>query len=874
MVLQQTGRRVLGNLAAMTLLLPLSGCLVVSLQPFYDSRTTEFSAGLLGTWDQNDEKASLTIARGAWDAYDLTFVEGAKSTRFTAHLTRLADHLVLDLTTATGIEEPPVMVQAHWPFLIDQQGDALTVRVLDYDWFKNRLAQKPLAGLSAALDGEKNIVMTASTTAVRDWLARHVLSADVWEAPTTFQRRVEVPARTTAASAPPRETEPVIEQHEGDDYTRYELLAPETARFKIAYDVTATAAGARYYFNSIRKGSEATDEAVYDQMTGAKLSFKVVDDGQARAAGHVSAEPGTQYIQVTLPRPVPEGGEVRLRIDKTYKDALSYFREGPLIVFSRSLGIRRNAVVLPVGYELVACNVPAQVISEADGRIRVSVMNTGSGPIPLVVKARILPTPPAALTSPAPSAASAATAAAPAPAATAAPAPPTPRPSMESRLAERARQDREIVYFLQQPDTHAFALYHDYTERRAGTDSYLNVVRAGSRVSNPSARLLDTGETLKVETLTGEAITRAGLDIGETVNANTEVVVIPFPAVKPGQSLRLRIQETYTDAGRYYMDGNEMVWDRSLGRSRNAVVLPGGWYVTASSIPATVTLTEDGRVRLDYDNPRPDEVDVLLKARKRPTGPGRPTGAMVDYHVHVKGDLTLDEALRRSRETGIYYGIAINGGLGFPVNNDAGLEPFLHEMQGLPVYTAFQAEGREWVRLFTNVALEKFDYVFTDAMTWTDGNGKRMRLWIADDVGVIDDPQRFMDTLVDRATGIFANEPIDIYVNPTYIPEQLAADYDRLWTPARMKKIVDGLAANGIAMEINNRRRIPSAAFIRLARQSGVKFACGTNNAGAADLGRNEYCAEVVREHGLRAEDFWSPPGNGMKAVQRKPLLR
>ena len=45
-----------------------------------------------------------------------------------------------------------------------------------------------------------------------------------------------------------------------------------------------------------------------------------------------------------------------------------------------------------------------------------------------------------------------------------------------------------------------------------------------------------------------------------------------------------------------------------------------------------------------------------------------------------------------------------------------------------------------------------------------------------------------------------------------------------------MKTIVDGLAANGIAMEINNRYRIPSAAFIRLAKQAGVKFACGTNN--------------------------------------------
>ena len=109
----------------------------------------------------------------------------------------------------------------------------------------------------------------------------------------------------------------------------------------------------------------------------------------------------------------------------------------------------------------------------------------------------------------------------------------------------------------------------------------------------------------------------ARLDIGEPVRPDTEVVVIRFPAVKAGQSVRLRIQETYTDEGRYYLAGDELVWDRSLGRPRNAVVLPSGWYVTASSIPAVVGLTPDGRVRLDYDNPRPDEVAVLLKARRR-----------------------------------------------------------------------------------------------------------------------------------------------------------------------------------------------------------------------------------------------------------------
>jgi hypothetical protein len=401
---------------------------------------------------------------------------------------------------------------------------------------------------------------------------------------------------------------PIVERHEGDDYTRYELLTPESAQFRIAYEVTATRPGARYFFNIIRKGSEASDEAVYDLMTGQPLPWKVVTGSEARAAGQNNADQEANYIQVTLARPVPAGGETRLRIDKTYRDAKSYYREGDTIVFARGLGIKRNAVVLPAGYELIACNVPSQILSERDGRIAISFLNTYPVEAPLVVKARPLPKaggPPAA-------AATRGT-----PPASPAPAAPTSRPSIASRLGERAHQDREIVYFLQQPETHAFALYHDYTESRPGVDAYYNVVRAGSRASNPAARLLDTGEALKVETVKGSQLLAAKADVGEPITPDAEVVMIRFPAVQKGQSARLRISETYTDAGRYYMDGDEFVWDRSLGRPRNAVVLPAGWYITASSIPAVVTALDDGRLRLDYDNPRTDEIAVLLKGKKR-----------------------------------------------------------------------------------------------------------------------------------------------------------------------------------------------------------------------------------------------------------------
>ncbi len=395
---------------------------------------------------------------------------------------------------------------------------------------------------------------------------------------------------------------PLRAQSDGEDeYTRYELLAPETASFRILYDVTASTPGARFFFNPIRKGSVARDESVQDPATGQPLDFEVVSGTAAREAGQTDADPDTQYIRVRLPRPVPAVGEVRIRIDKTYEDKKSYFREGELLVFDRPLGIRKNAVVLPAGYELVSLNVPSQVLSEPDGRILVSFINTYPGSAPLVVKARALARP-----APAPEAPGSASA----PPAGGDPA------LVDAPVPERAREETEIVYFLQQPETHAFRLYHDFTERREGVDKYLNIVRAGSKVSQPSARLLDTGEELATSTLRGEEIEKAGLDV-DPIAPDTEVVVVRFPPVKRGQSHRLRIEETYTDPGRFGLVGDELVWHRSFGRPRNEVVLPDGWYLTVSSIPATISTESDGRVRLTFVNPRPDAIDVFLKARRR-----------------------------------------------------------------------------------------------------------------------------------------------------------------------------------------------------------------------------------------------------------------
>jgi hypothetical protein len=394
-------------------------------------------------------------------------------------------------------------------------------------------------------------------------------------------------------------------QTESDEYTRYELLEPGSSRFRIYYEVTATTAGATHYYNPIRKGSKASEESVLDAMTGKPLRFEVVKGETVRKDPLMAdADIDVDYIKVTLARPVPEQGGARVLILKTYQDAKSYSVDGDAIVFDRPLGVRRDKVVLPPGYEVVGLTVPSQVLTEKDGRIAISFLNGAEGQAPLVVRAKK----------------GARTGAAALPKGF------TEERSWESpfegeteqdRLSERAHQDREIVYFLQQPDTHAFMLYHDYTESRPGVNGYANVVRKGSTAANPSASILDTGERLQAREMSGADMAAMKINTGEAVDADARVVVIQFPAVRAGESVRLRIAETYTAPASYRLDGEDLLFDRSFGRPRNAVVLPSGWYLTFSAAPATISQLPDGRVRLDYWNERPEAVSVLLKARRR-----------------------------------------------------------------------------------------------------------------------------------------------------------------------------------------------------------------------------------------------------------------
>lgn len=268
------------------------------------------------------------------------------------------------------------------------------------------------------------------------------------------------------------------------------------------------------------------------------------------------------------------------------------------------------------------------------------------------------------------------------------------------------------------------------------------------------------------------------------------------------------------------------------------------------------------------ETPDPLTIDSVGDALTKLNQMGYP---LIDFHGHLKGGLTVDQVCEHGRRYGYNYGISPNCGLNFPVTNDSTLVAYYTSLAPEPVFKAMQCEGREWITLFSPAAISRFDYIFTDAMTWTDEKGRRMRLWIPSET-FVDDEQQFMEMLVGKIEAILNNEPVDIHVNPTYLPAEIAADYDRLWTPERMDRVIKALKDNDVALEINARFKIPSLAFIKRAKAAGVKFSLGTNNADNTDLNRLEYCIKIIKEAGIMPQDIFIPRPAGDKKVLKKGL--
>lgn len=263
---------------------------------------------------------------------------------------------------------------------------------------------------------------------------------------------------------------------------------------------------------------------------------------------------------------------------------------------------------------------------------------------------------------------------------------------------------------------------------------------------------------------------------------------------------------------------------------------------------------------------------------------------LIDYHVHLEGEITLDRALELSAERGVAFGVVEHGGKGQALHDDATLLRYVEALEGRAEHAGMQAEGLDWMECFSADAVARLDYVLTDALTFPAADGQVVRLWRAD--AQVGEAHEFMERYLNFHLEILRVEPIDILANPTFLPACLAERYEELWTDERMTRLIEASVEAGVALEINSRYSVPSSRFIGLAVEAGATFAFGSNyhliSAGAArrdipvagpdgsgpagqpreGVGVLEYCVEMAREHKLAEGDLFVPRPPGCKPIQ------
>lgn len=326
-----------------------------------------------------------------------------------------------------------------------------------------------------------------------------------------------------------------------DAYTQYELLDdPNEHAFRIVYLPQETRAGATLLINGTRHGSDGGGIEVYDPRTGEPLKFEYIGGEEARARKLPGQfVPEDHYIVAQLPRPVPVGGEGRVLIYKTYKDARSYYAEGPsneAIVWVRGLSAMRFGVVLPRGYAFASANIAAQVTALPDGRLKLSLTNPSGGGSPITIRARKTS---ATLEG---------------------------QPDWD-KSRDKAWDDSKTLYDLDAPESHRFRVEQTYSERRKG-----------DRLRLSNAPALDL-KVMDLDTALPLKVSKAGREM---------VAKLDVPIVNERQSARLKVSGGVADARAYSVTGGTLRFQRTVTGLRNTILLPAGWEVMSVSQPCTL----------------------------------------------------------------------------------------------------------------------------------------------------------------------------------------------------------------------------------------------------------------------------------------------
>ncbi len=164
-------------------------------------------------------------------------------------------------------------------------------------------------------------------------------------------------------------------------------------------------------------------------------------------------------------------------------------------------------------------------------------------------------------------------------------------------------QDAYTEYQILDPGSESFRIRFLPEEPREGATELVNGTRGGSE-----------GTGIEVyDPRTGKPLPFTYEQQGSDPESHAIRAKLPVPVPKGGIG-RVLIYKTYRDPRTYLMNGDDIVWVRSLSGYRLGVLLPKGFAFTSSNVAAQMTTTADGRLKLAFANPSGQSNPVTIHA--------------------------------------------------------------------------------------------------------------------------------------------------------------------------------------------------------------------------------------------------------------------
>jgi hypothetical protein len=183
-----------------------------------------------------------------------------------------------------------------------------------------------------------------------------------------------------------------------------------------------------------------------------------------------------------------------------------------------------------------------------------------------------------------------------------------PTPPVRALFTQEAYTEYEILA----PGSSEFRIRFLPETTRAGATEIVNATRGGSEGSDISVFDPRTGQPLPF------TYRQEGSDPEN--HAIRAKLTAPVPEGGIG---RVLIYKTYKDPRTYMMNGDDLVWVRSLSGYRLGVILPKGFAFTSSNVAAQLSTTASGQLKIAFANPSGQSNPVTLHAH-RSAGPFPP----------------------------------------------------------------------------------------------------------------------------------------------------------------------------------------------------------------------------------------------------------